>query len=253
MTTIIPPIGIRISGVQSLDTAKVTIKNGAGIAFIFNQKSPKYVDPSKANKISEIVSKNIRTCGIFVNPSDEEITQCLNEIDLDCIQLNGNESKDRIEFIKVWFSYYPLEAHLEPDQNLPPKYKKARKVKRQITKAISVTTKKDLDKISIYENIADGLLYNTNNSEIVDWSIFNELFKWESPLSNEYTGKKTLPRFYGTISGKINKENIASVIKTGTKNIDISSGLENEMEEISSEKINSLFKYLHDNELLYPQ
>ena len=252
MTTIIPPIGIRISGIQSLETAKVTIKNGAGIAFIFNQKNPKYIDPSKASKISEIVSKNVRTCGIFVNPSDEEITQCLNEIDLDCIQLNGNESKDRIEFIKVWFSYYPLEAHLEPDQNLPPKYKKARKVKRQITKAISVTTKKDLDKISIYENIADGLLYNTNNSQIVDWSIFNELFKWESPLSNEYTGKEILPRFFGTISGKINEENIASVIKTGTKSIDISSGLENEMGEISTEKINLLFKYLNKNDLLFP-
>ena len=251
MTTIIPPIGVRISGIQSLETAKVAIKNGAGIAFIFNQKNPKYIDPSKANKISEVVSKNVRTCGIFVDPSDEEITQCLNEIDLDCIQLNGNESKDRIEFIKVWFSYYPLEAHLEPDQNLPPKYKKARKVKRQITKAISVTTKKDLDKISIYENIADSLLYNTNNSQIVDWSIFNELFKWESPLSNEYTGKEILPRFFGTISGKINEENIASVIKTGTKSIDISSGLENEMGEISTEKINLLFKYLNKNDLLF--
>jgi hypothetical protein len=36
MTTIIPPIGVRISGIQSLETAKVAIKNGAGIAFIFN-------------------------------------------------------------------------------------------------------------------------------------------------------------------------------------------------------------------------
>ena len=252
MTTIVPPIGIRISGIQSMETAKVIIKNGADIAFIFDQKNPKYIAPSKANKISEVISKNVRTCGIFVNPSDDEITQCLNEIDLDCIQLNGNESKDRVEFIKIWFSYYPLETHLEPDQKLPSKYKKARKFKREIIKAISITTKKDLDKISIYENIADGLLYNTNNSEIVDWHIFDELFKWESPLSNEYTGKEVLPRFFGTISGKINKENIALVVKTRTKSIDISSGLENEMGEISTEKINSLFKYLRSNELLYP-
>jgi len=252
MTTIVPPIVIRVSGIQSLEVAKATIKNGAGIAFIFNQKNPKYIDPSKANKISEFVSKNVRTCGIFVDPSDEEITQCLIEIDLDCIQLNGNESRDRVEFINNWFSYYPLEAHLGPDQNLPSKNKKPRKVKRQIIKAIPATTKKDLDKISIYENIADGLLYNTNNSELVDWSIFNELFKWESPLSNEYTGKEILPRFFGTISGKINEENIASVIKTGTKSIDISSGLENEMGEISTEKINLLFKYLNKNDLLFP-
>ena len=50
------------------------------------------------------------------------------------------------------------------------------------------------------------MLYDTNNSQIVDWSIFNELFKWESPLSNEYTGKEILPRFFGTISGKIAKD-----------------------------------------------
>jgi len=253
MTTIVPHIGIRISGIQSLEVAKVTIKNGGSIAFIFDQKNPKYIDPAKANKISETISKNVRTCGIFVDPSDEEITQCLNEIDLDCIQLNGNESKDRVEFIKIWFSYYPLEAHLEPDQKLPLKYKKARKVKRQIIKAISITTIKDLDKISIYENIADALLYNTNNSEIIDWHIFDELFKWESPLSNDYTGKGVLSRFFGTISGKIDKENITSVVKTGTKNVDISSGLENEIGEISVEKINSLFKYLHNNKLLHQQ
>jgi len=252
MTSIRSPINIRISGIQSLETAKVTIKNGGSIAFIFNQDNPKYIDPAKANKISEIVSKNVRTCGIFVDPSDEEITQCLNEIDLDCIQLNGNESKDRVEFINIWFSYYPLEAHLKPDQKLPLKYQKARKVKRQIIKAIPVTTKKDLDKISIYENIADALLYNTNNSEIVDWHIFDEIYKWVTPLSNDYTGKEVLPRFFGTISGKINKENITSVIKTHTKSIDISSGLENEMGEISTEKINSLFKYLH-SELQHPQ
>jgi phosphoribosylanthranilate isomerase len=75
----------------------------------------------------------------------------------------------------------------------------------------------------------------------------------ESPLSNDYTGKEVLASFFGTISGKINKENIASVVKTGTKNIDISSGLENEMGEISVEKINSLFKYLHNNKLLHQQ
>ena len=134
MTTIVPHIGIRISGIQSLEVAKVTIKNGGSIAFIFDQKNPKYIDPAKANKISEVVSKNVRTYGIFVNPSDEEITQCLNEIDLDCIQLNGNESKDRVEFINTWFSYYPLEVHLEPNQKLPLKYKISSKERGELAR-----------------------------------------------------------------------------------------------------------------------
>ena len=250
MLTIVPNIGVRISGIQSLETAKVAIKNRAGIAFVFDQESSKYIDPLKASKISEVLSKDVSTVGIFTDPSDEELKYCLNTIDLTRIQLNGNESKDRVEFIKLWFSYYPLEAHLEAGQSLPPKYKKRRRFKRSIIKAISVNTKKDLEKIPIYENIADGLLYDTSNSEIIDWSMFYETFKWENPLSENYTGKEILPRFYGTISGKFNEENIIPALKTGTKAIDISSGLENEMGEISTEKIFSLFKYLNKNELL---
>ena len=251
MLTIVPNIGIRISGIQSLETAKVAIKNRAGIAFVFDQKSSKYIDPLKASKISEVLSKDVPTIGIFTDPSDEELTYCLNKIDLSRIQLNGNESKDRVEFIKLWFSYYPLEAHLESGQSLPPKYKKRRRFKRVIIKAISVNTKKDLEKIPIYENIADGLLYDTSNSKIIDWGMFKEIFKWVSPLSKDYTGKEVLPRFYGIISGKFNEENIMPALKTGTKSIDISSGLENEMGEISTEKIYSLFKYLNEKELLH--
>jgi hypothetical protein len=147
MLTIVPNIGVRISGIQSLETAKVAIKNRAAIAFVFDQKSSKYIDPLKASKISEVLSKDVSTVGIFNDPSDEELKYCLNKIDLTRIQLNGNESKDRVEFIKLWFSYYPLEAHLEAGQSLPPKYKKTRRFKRSIIKAISVNTKKDLEKI----------------------------------------------------------------------------------------------------------
>ena len=59
MTTIVPHIGIRISGIQSLEVAKVTIKNGGSIAFIFDQKNPKYIEPAKANKISETISTTL--------------------------------------------------------------------------------------------------------------------------------------------------------------------------------------------------
>ena len=81
---------------------------------------------------------------------------------------------------------------------------------------------------------------------------FRSLGEWVfKPFSNEYTGKEILPRFFGTVSGKINDENIKSVLKTGTKSIDISSGFENEIGEISIDKINSFFKYLKKNDLFY--
>ena len=68
MLTIVPNIGVTISGIQSLETAKVAIKNRAGIAFVFDQKSSKYIDPLKASKISEVLSKDVSTVGIFTDP-----------------------------------------------------------------------------------------------------------------------------------------------------------------------------------------
>ena len=59
MTTIVPHIGIRISGIQSLEVAKVTIKNGGSIAFIFDQENPKYIDPADCLKYQNPEIKNI--------------------------------------------------------------------------------------------------------------------------------------------------------------------------------------------------
>ena len=44
---------------------------------------------------------------------------------------------------------------------------------------------------------------------------------------------------------------VKSVLKTGTSSIDISSGFENEIGEISIDKINSFFKFLKKNDLFY--
>ena len=230
MLTLAPKLSVTISGINTLESAKVAANNGAGIRFVFDKKSPKYIEPSKANIIYKIVSKKVGVVGVFSNPSNVELKECLSEIDLEFIQLNGNESQKRVHLINLHFSYHP---HHETDRE-------SRKRKRVIIKAIPVSTKKDLDNISIYKNIADSFLYDTNNSQIADWSIFNKFFERKIPS-----------HFFGTISGKINQENIASVLKTGTKSIDISSGLENEIGEINIDKINSFFKFLKKNDLLY--
>ena len=44
---------LRISGVQTLEVAKFVAKNGFGIAFNFDRKSPKFIEPSKLIKILE--------------------------------------------------------------------------------------------------------------------------------------------------------------------------------------------------------
>lgn len=229
MTTIVPPIMLRISGVQTLEVAKFVAKNGFGIAFNFDRKSPKFIEPSKANQIKQNISKETHTCGIFIDPTDQEITKCLNEIDINQIQLNGNENKDRVQFIKLWFSKYPLKAQLNPGQKFPTIYKRERKYERVIIKSVTISCKKDIEKISNYKDIGVSFLLDTSETENIDWNIFNY-----DPL--------------GIISVKFNKENIKSAIKK-KKFIDISKGLENEMNELSIEKIKSLFEFIRSDEI----
>ena len=231
MTTIVPPIMLRISGVQTLEVAKFVAKNGFGIAFNFDCKNPKFIEPSKANQIKQNISKETYTCGIFKDPTDQEITKCLNEIDINQIQLNGNENKDRVQFIKLWFSKYPLKAQLNPGQNFPTIYKKERKYEREIIKSVTISCKKDIEKISNYKDIGVSFLLDTSEEENIDWNIFS--FN-DTP---------------GIISGKFNKENIKSAINKKKYFIDISKGLENKMNELSIEKIKSLFEFIRSDEI----
>ena len=103
MLTLAPKLGVTISGINTLESAKVAANNGAGIRFVFDKKSPKYIEPSKANIISKVVSKKVGTMGVFVNPTNVELKECLSEIDLECIQLNGNESQ---KWIKNFYSLF---------------------------------------------------------------------------------------------------------------------------------------------------
>ena len=53
----------------------------------------------------------------------------------------------------------------------------------------------------------------------------------------------------GIISGKFSKENIKSAVRSKKYFIDISKGLENEVNELSIEKISSLFEFMRSDEL----
>lgn len=232
----IPSISIKISGINTLEAAKIVDKNGANyIGFVFYKNSPKYIELPKAEKISKKLSKNIRKVGIFKDPSDSEITECLHKIDLDCIQLHGNETRDRVEFINLWFSHYPQKGiHLKLNEPLPPIYKKPRKQKRLIIKSIQIATKNDLSKIEVYEKVSDFLLFDTvnqtakhmlsNNIQSFDWEIFKNI-------------RIEIPFF---LSCELEEKKLLTVIKkTGAKLIDISTGLENELGETNIEKITS--------------
>lgn len=91
-------IKVKICGIQTLDAAVEADKNGADfIGFIFYRKSPRYIDPFKAAEIAKSVS--CKKVGVFVDEEPLTVNGISRLVNLDYIQLHGNEDAKYISKI----------------------------------------------------------------------------------------------------------------------------------------------------------
>ena len=85
-------IDLKICGITNYKDALHAKNAGAtAIGMIFYGKSPRCVDIENAKKIS-MSSSGLKKIGIFVNESKNIINDVINELNLDAIQLHGNET-----------------------------------------------------------------------------------------------------------------------------------------------------------------
>ena len=91
---------VKICGLTNLEDAQVAMEAGADLlGFIFYEKSPRYVDPGTvASIVGALKSAPLSTLhspplfvGVFVNPALAQVTQMLNQCNLDLAQLHGEE------------------------------------------------------------------------------------------------------------------------------------------------------------------
>ena len=117
------------------------------MGFIFYPKSPRFASQSIARTAAD---KNVCRVGVFVNESVELIS---DKIDLDAVQLHGNESRELCE-----------QLH---EQNGLLK----------VIKAISVSTAGDIQKYKEYVGAVDYFLFDTKcktvggSGQQFDWQV----------------------------------------------------------------------------------
>jgi len=83
---------IKICGVTSVNDALMVAAAGAdAVGLNFYPKSPRYVTPELARRISEALSWRVVKVGLFVNASSREVCRTFDQLRLDLIQLHGDE------------------------------------------------------------------------------------------------------------------------------------------------------------------
>lgn len=150
---------VKICGITNLEDARAAIEAGADLlGFNFYRPSPRFIEPAAAREIIDTVRSQTATdpwptmIGVFVNESIEKIFHIASEVQLDGVQLHGNETVEFCEQLKK-----------EYGQGL-------------VYKAVSATEALDLQSLS--KHPADAILIDAfdpqlmgGTGRIADWAI----------------------------------------------------------------------------------
>jgi phosphoribosylanthranilate isomerase len=96
---------VKICGITNLADAKLAVDLGAhSLGFNFYEKSPRNISPADAYKIIRALPKKIEAVGVFVNWSPEAVIALARAIDLDTVQLHGDEPAAAAREIAKYFN-----------------------------------------------------------------------------------------------------------------------------------------------------
>ncbi|MDT0016911.1 phosphoribosylanthranilate isomerase [Listeria swaminathanii] len=194
---------VKICGLKKAVDVKAAVENGADmIGFVF-AKSRRQVTIEQAHELAKNIPANVKKVGVFVNPTEDELTAAIKGVPLDVVQLHGQE---------------PAEQ--------------ANRTDAEVIKAFPVKDGKLPDTINDYPNAA--VLLDAPAEEYEGGS--GKTFDWDKIDRDKLLKNKLI------IAGGLNAENVQEAIKRFEPYaVDISSGVETNGEK-DPEKIKTFIK-----------
>ena len=159
------------------------------LGFIFYEKSPRNVKISDLDILNNYNRNNALFTAVTVNADNQMIDQ-ISSKNIQCLQLHGSETNERIEEIK-------------------------NRSKLKIIKTIQVRNENDIIKYKKYFN-ADYILFDTPSME--------KSIEFPSNLIQKLPIGKNF-----ALAGSISEQNIENIAKLGIKWCDLSSKLESKL------------------------
>ena len=159
------------------------------LGFIFYEKSPRNIKISDLDILNDYNRKNALFTAVTVDADNQMIDQ-ISSKNIQCLQLHGSETNERIEEIK-------------------------NRSKLKIIKTIQVKNENDIIKYKKYVN-ADYILFDTPSME--------RSIEFPSNLIQKLPIGKNF-----ALAGSVSEQNIENIAKLGIKWCDLSSKLESKL------------------------
>ncbi len=198
-------VKIKICGITNVEDASISVDYGAdAIGFVFYPQSSRYISPDKAAQITAIMPPFVSVVGIFVDASFEFIKEVINKVDIDVVQLHGNESPD---FCKMFDC--------------------------KIIKAFRIQNAETLEVCKNYLNIS--WLLDAFNPDLIGGT--GKVFDWQIALKARLLNPRII------LSGGLTPENVADAIqKVRPMAVDVSSGIEKSPGKKDHQKLKAFIK-----------
>lgn len=177
-------VKVKICGITNFEDAVAAVEAGADmLGFNFYRQSSRFIEPSRAREIADRLRGDVcdianTMVGVFVNEPANSLTQIANELNLDALQLHGDESAEFCAHLKS----------LIPD--------------RTIIKVLRVSGSFDPNSSSSYP--VDAIMLDAFHEQlrggtgrVIDWDIAR-------------TVRDLIPRLF--LSGGLSPENVAEAI-----------------------------------------
>jgi phosphoribosylanthranilate isomerase len=177
----------------------------SALGFIFYEKSPRYINPEILKTWISNVPSSVKKVGVFVNKDVDKVNKIAEELNLDMVQLHGDES---------------------------PEY--CNQMIKPVIKVFRVNNKFDSIMLNNYQ--VATFLFDTYNKE--NYGGTGESFNWQSILQLN----TEIPVI---LSGGLNADNVLEGIEVVKPSaVDVNSGVEAAPGKKDEEKIKNLFTIL---------
>ena len=204
---------VKICGLSTPDTLDVALDAGADmVGFVFFPASPRHISFRTARELSGRVKGRAEKVALTVDADDAMLTNIVEALHPDLLQLHGRETPARVSAIRQRFGV-------------------------PVMKVLAIESKADLGAISLYTKVADRLLFDAcapkeatrpgGLGKPFDWHLLENL-----DLSIPFM-----------LSGGLDPDNVAEALRiTRAPGVDVSSGVESAPGLKDPEKIRAFIR-----------